>query len=81
MKIAIRKEPGHIPGSGYHYWLFPAPMGDGQFLPAHFEMMGYIVAEVSDEDGARLITEARSALGHQFEIAKLAEDKLAKRTE
>lgn len=72
MKLAIRKEPGFIPGSGFHYMLHPLPMKSNTEA-ALFQMTGHIVIEVSEDDGNRLIAQGTSALNHQIEIAILTD--------
>lgn len=72
MKLAVRKEQGAIPGGGFHYMLHIEPMPTA-VEAAIFDKMGYIVVDVSDETGARLLEQARAALLHQVEIAVLAD--------
>jgi hypothetical protein len=72
MKLAVRKEPGHIPGGGFHYMLFPMKM-ESDFHAHAFALMGYIIVETSEEDGERLLKEARAALKHQCEVALMAD--------
>jgi hypothetical protein len=74
VKLAVRKEEGTIPGSGYHYFLYPIEM-ENDAQAEVFRMMGHIVIEVADDVGARLIREAAAALFHQVEVAWLAEKK------
>ncbi len=73
MKLAVRREPGHIPGSGFHYMLFPMPMNANLMEPAFFELMGYIIIDVDEARGLELISEARAALKHQIEVAILTD--------
>lgn len=72
MKLAVRKEPGHIPGSGFHYHLMPFKI-ETDAQATIYEHMGLISIEVPDEVGLRLLKEAAAALLHQVEIAILAE--------
>lgn len=74
MKLAVRKEEGIIPGSGFHYSLHPFPMKD-DFEAVVFEKMGYHIIELGDEDGKRLCSEAGKALMHQIEVAVLVEER------
>lgn len=73
MKLAVKKEPGAIPGSGFHYMTFPMAMGEMGTVPEFFELMGYIIIEVPDERGKELLEQARAALKHQVEIAYIAD--------
>lgn len=68
MKLAVKKEPGRVPGTGYNYFLFPM-IPDLNFL----ELMGYIIIEVPVVVGERLLKEAGEALRHQCEIAVYAD--------
>lgn len=72
MKLAVRKEPGIIPGSGFHYMLFPIAMKD-DFEVECFRLMGHVIIEVPNDQGEKLLKEGRAALGHQIEIAKIAD--------
>lgn len=72
MKIAIRKEEGGIPGSGYHYMAHPIPMRD-EFEANCFKLMGHIIIEVPDNKGEQLLMAAKAALAHQLEIAVFAD--------
>jgi hypothetical protein len=73
MKLAVRKEPGYIPGSGFHYMLFCVHPMEDEMESAVFARMGHIIIDVPDEDGQRMMNEARAALKHQMEIAYLAD--------
>lgn len=74
MKLAVRKEPGHIPGSGFHYHLFPIEMNGPEGMhELAFKMMGHVIIEVDDERGKELIKDAKLALKHQVEIALLTD--------
>lgn len=72
MKLAVRKEPGIIPGSGFHYMLHPMAMATDQEA-AIFEMIGHTILDVDDDMGKRLLESARLALAHQVEVATLTE--------
>lgn len=72
IKLAVRKEPGIIPGSGFHYMLFPMAM-QHDFEAACFQQMGYIVIEVPETEGKALLEAGRAALRHQMEIAVIAD--------
>lgn len=75
MKLAIRKEEGSIPLSGFHYMVHPVRLSEGE--AQLFDLIGYIVVEVEDDLGVRLLNEAGAALRHQVEVALLTEKKLA----
>jgi hypothetical protein len=79
MKLAVKKEPGIIPGSGFHYMLHPMAMQSDQEA-AVFELMGHIILDVSEDQGKPYLEEARKALNHQVKIAFLtdAAEKLRK---
>lgn len=72
MKLAVRKEPGAIPGSGFHYMLVPKILEESE-VPI-WEQMGHIVIEVQEHHGQRLLLQAGAALHHQMEVAFLTED-------
>lgn len=72
MKLAVRKEPGIIPGSGFHYMLFPMEMKDA-FEVESFALMGHVIIEVPPDQGKKLLEEGRKALVHQIEIAKITD--------
>lgn len=72
MKLAIRKDPGSIPGAGFHYFLHPIKMST-DWDAGVYEQMGNIIVEVDDKEGERLIAEAENALLHQCEIAHIAD--------
>lgn len=72
MKLAVRKETGEIPGSGFHYFLLPIKL-ESDFQAAAFEQMGHIIIEVDADKAEALLDQARLALRHQIEIAHLAE--------
>lgn len=75
MKLAVRREPSHIPLAGFHYMLFPIKMEcDSQ--AAIYQQMGHIIIEVDTLKGERLLSEGAQALRHQIEIAYLAEQTL-----
>lgn len=80
MKLAVKREMGSVPGSGYHYMLHPISVDREWEL---FELMGYIVFDVDDEKGTRLLKSAGAAIRFQVEVAVLAEralsDKSAKK--
>ncbi len=73
IEIAVKKEPGHLPGGGFHYMTFPMAMGEHGMDARAFRMMGYIIVEVDKSVGLRLLEQARAALQHQLEIAVLAD--------
>ena len=72
MKLAVMKAEGHIPGGGYHYMLHPIALKD-DFEADVFKMIGYVILEVTDADGEKLLKEAREALMHQCQVAVLTE--------
>lgn len=72
MKLAVRKEPGSIPGSGFHYMLHPFIM-QSDVEAAIFDSMGYHIIEVETDKGERLLKQAQAALNHQIEIAVITE--------
>jgi hypothetical protein len=72
MKLAVKKESGIIPFSGFHYTLHPMKMENNEQADI-FNLMGYVIIEVEDSAGERLIEAAISALNHQMEIASLTE--------
>lgn len=70
MKLAIKKEEGSVPGGGFHYMLHPFEVDQ----PADFwRQIGYVVVDVPEEQGQRLLQEARQAMRYQLEIAYLCE--------
>lgn len=75
-KLAVRKEPGIIPGGGYHYMLHPIAMKSDQEA-AIFETIGYVIIEVDDAHAAKLLDNARAAINHQVEVAVLTEKALS----
>ncbi len=72
MLVAVRKEEGSIPGTGFHYLMYPIKFTN-EMEPKFFELMGYIVFEVNDELGEELLRQARAALSHQVQVAHLCE--------
>lgn len=70
MKLAVRKDEGSVPGGGYHYNVHPMKMRD-DFEAAVYQQMGYVIIDIHDHDGTKLITDARLALKHQLEVAQL----------
>jgi len=72
VKLAIRKEEGRIPGGGFHYFLAPH-QELGEQDARLWAALGWIVVEVDQARGERLLSEAGGALRHQFEIARLAD--------
>jgi hypothetical protein len=76
MKLAVRKEPGTVPGGGFHYMLHLMAM-ESDAQAAVFEMIGYQITEVGDDEGARLLRDAGKALFHQVEVAWLVENQKA----
>lgn len=76
MKLAVRKDASsNVPAGGFHYMLHPQAMA-GDMGAAVYEQMGYIIIEVPDEVGTRLIAGAVEALKHQVQVACLAEHAL-----
>jgi len=75
MLLAVMKAEGHIPGGGYHYMLHPIALNNVEESKI-FKLMGYIILEVPDEKGKRLIIEANNAIIHQVEVARLTEHQL-----
>lgn len=72
MKLAVRKEPGSVPGGGFHYMLFPMKMeSDAQC--EIFKLMGHIIIEVAEEIGEALLQAAIAALNHQIQVAVLTD--------
>ncbi len=78
MTLAVRKEPTSVPGGGFHYALHPIAVESGA-QAAVFELMGYIIIEVDEAVGERLLRHAISALEHQIEVAVLAEKAIVAR--
>lgn len=72
MKIAVKKEVGSVPGGGFHYMLHPIKM-QGDFEAQIYEQIGYIVFDVIDSEGERMLLEAGSALKAQLEVAYATE--------
>lgn len=72
MKLAVKKEPGIIPGSGFHYMLFPNKM-ENDFEVEAFSLMGHVIIEVPNDQGEKLLAAGRKALMHQIEIAKITD--------
>lgn len=79
MKLAVRKEPGAIPGAGFHYTLHPVKI-ENSMQAVFFELIGYVVIEVIDEYGEILIRQGLAALNHQVEIAIYTEKALKGRS-
>lgn len=79
MRLAIKKEHGRLPMGGFDYLLMPQAIQPDE---EHFYTgMGFQLITVTDEQGTRLIQEAKRALQHQTEIAYLVEESLkAKRS-
>ncbi len=73
MKLAVRKEPGIVPGSGFHYMLFPMKMDENGMESEFFRLMGYVIVDVEDARGEELLAQGRAALKHQVEIAYLTD--------
>jgi hypothetical protein len=71
MKLAIKKDEGSIPGGGFHYMLHPFEVQDRE--ADFWKAIGYVVVDVSEEKGKRLLQEAGEALRHQVEVAFLCE--------
>jgi len=72
MKLGVMKMPGHIPGAGYHYKLFPKALSERECVI--WAQMGYIIIDVQNETQAdRLLEEAQLSLRHEVEIAALVE--------
>jgi vacuolar-type H+-ATPase subunit F/Vma7 len=76
VKLAVMKAPGHVPGGGYHYMLYPAAQDDDH--ASMFSLMGYTIIEASQADATRLIAASAAALKHQCEVAVLTEGALKK---
>ena len=74
MKLAIKKRADILPDN-FHYFLHPIPF-QNDFEPQLFSQMGYIIVDVDDETGNRMLEESRSSLRHQLEVAHLAERKI-----
>lgn len=72
MKLAIRKEEGSIPMGGYHYNLVPLKF-ESDREASLWGLLGYIIIEVTEEEGLRLLREAGAALRHQVEVAFITE--------
>jgi len=72
MRLAIKRECGHIPLSGYHYQLHAFPIRCNEEAAA-FSCLGYMIAEVEELRGERLLDEARHALTLQAELMLLDE--------
>jgi len=73
MKLAVKKEPGFIPGGGFHYMMHPMKFESDQ-QAAVYELMGYNIVTVDEATGERLLEQARAALSHQVEVAYLTEN-------
>lgn len=71
MRLAVRIEEGRIPGGGYHYMLHPMEVSDAE-APL-WAGMGYVLTEVDEARGRRLLQEAGAAIRHQVEIAVLVD--------
>lgn len=71
MKLAIRKDEGSIPGGGFHYMLHPFAVEEG--CEGFWRVIGYVVVDVPDPEGQRLLKQAGEALRHQVEVAFLCE--------
>lgn len=78
MKLAVRKEEGRVPGGGFHYLLAPIRFESDSHARL-WELMGYIVIDVDNVTGERLLAEAGAALKHQCEVAVITEDQLRTR--
>lgn len=76
MKLAVKKEPGSVPGGGYHYMLMPIKFDGINFIPEIWELMGHIIIEVPEEQGERLLKETSAALRLQYEVAVITEKTL-----
>lgn len=76
MILAVRKEEGSVPGGGFHYMLHPMEITP-QERPI-WELMRYVVFEVEEEKGKRLLDGARKALANQMEVALATELALKK---
>lgn len=72
MRLAVKKEPGIIPGSGFHYMLFPMKL-ENDFEVEAYRLMGNVIIEVPTPQGEKLLKEGRQALQHQVEIALIAD--------
>lgn len=73
VKLAVKKEPGAVPFSGYHYMLHPFKMSS-DYEAAVFKQIGYIIVEVDEATANRLTAEACAALNHQVEVAFIVEN-------
>lgn len=73
MKLAVKKDGGELQGlGGYHYMLVPFPMEDDKHAEL-WALMGHEIVEIDDQNGARLLRDAREALRHQVEVAYLVD--------
>lgn len=72
MRLAVKKDPGSVVGGGFHYMLHPIAMRD-LFEEGVYRQMGYIILQVDDQKGERMLAEASKALCHQLEVAEVTE--------
>jgi hypothetical protein len=71
VKIAVRKTESIYPNN-FHYNVLPIPI-ESEELAASFELMGNIILEVDDDNGKRIMQQAKDALAHEVEVAILTE--------
>lgn len=71
--VAIRKDEGSIPGSGFHYMMMPMKM-ESPFQAYTYSRMGFKILELEDDIAERLLKESNAALVHQIEVANFTED-------
>lgn len=75
VKLALSRLPGHIPGGGFHYKLFPMAMDDPT-THCHseiFALMGYTILEVGKVQAEKMLEAARASLQHEVEVAYMFE--------
>jgi len=72
MRLAIKREAGEIPLCGYHYHLHPFVIRCDQEAAA-FASIGYMIVEVEELRGERLLDEAKHYLALQAELLVLDE--------
>jgi hypothetical protein len=72
MRLAIKREAGEIPLSGYYYALHPFVIRCDEEAVA-FTSIGYTIIEIDERRGERLLDEARNALALQAELLMLDE--------
>jgi hypothetical protein len=73
--IAIKREPGRIPESGFYHVLYPIPVeSDAQ---AHSLVMnGYKIIDLDPRIAENLLREACVAHNHQVHLAAIIEEAL-----